>query len=313
MVAMKNGRKENSDRIRDVVALFGSLSRTGDSVSIEAISNRLGVSVKEARELMDIVCCASVDQTSILPISANEDETEYTLQYAGSSGRPIRLTHAETVAVQHAFDVCGIDTDDPLRARVTEQIASPGVALEDIRRELGEGSADANLVTCIWSEVEERVIAFNYLGLKDTKPRLRHARVRSVRRAEDTFYISALDCDLMQHRNFRIDRMSDIILQDVMRLPLEIPEEEEHYISLVFHDQAYLSMFPWPGLRVLAKARGVTRAVIPYYGEQSDWILRRICACGGAVATSDEAIKEQAREYARRLLDDTIEDASAPS
>ena len=76
----RSGRKDNTERIRDVVALFGSLSRRGDSVSIEAISNRLGVSIEEAHKLMNIVCCASGEEGSHLPISSNEDETEFTLR-----------------------------------------------------------------------------------------------------------------------------------------------------------------------------------------------------------------------------------------
>jgi hypothetical protein len=299
----RSGRKDNTERIRDVVALFGSLSRRGDSVSIEAISNRLGVSIEEAHKLMNIVCCASGEEGSHLPISSNEDETEFTLQYAGSTGRPIRLTHAETIAVQHAFDVCGIPLDDSLRQRVSDQIASPDVALEDIRRELGEGNADANLLTCIWSEVEERSIAFDYLGLKDSTPKPRHARVRSVKRSEDTFYIYALDLDLMQNRNFRIDRMSNVILQDVMRLPEQIQDSEEQYVRLIFTDKTYLSLFSWPGIRVLSELDNVIQAEIPYFGDRSDWLIKRICACGGAVTTDDENIMDQARALAERLLE----------
>jgi N6-L-threonylcarbamoyladenine synthase len=71
----------------------------------------------------------------------------------------------------------------------------------------------------------------------------------------------------------------------------------------VFTDKTYLSLFSWPGIRVLSELDNVIQAEIPYFGDRSDWLIKRICACGGAVTTDDENIMDQARALAKRLLE----------
>ena len=118
MMARNVMRRESNERVRMLVALIGSLSRTGDVVTLDAISKRLGITLREAEQMMDIICSASGEHSVGLPISANDDLTEFTLQYPESKGRPVKLTRAETAAVMHGLDLCGIGPDDALRKRV---------------------------------------------------------------------------------------------------------------------------------------------------------------------------------------------------
>jgi hypothetical protein len=301
-------RRDGTVRVRELVALIGSLSRTGDVITLDAISKRLGLRESEARTMMDIICSASGEQSVGLLISANEEQTEFTLQYPGCKGRPVRLTRAETAAVMHGLDLCGIGEDDPLRQRVSSALASPEVSIAEIRRALGEGSYDENLMTCVWAQVEERVLSFDYKGARDEAPRRRHVLVRSIRRGGNTWHVRAFDTVIRQDRTFRLDRMTDAVLGEVQRIPQEPTGEPERRIGIQFATPEYYHMFPWPGIRVLSEVDGIIRADIPYFGEHSDWLVCRLAACEGTVTVDDASVMERSRAWALELLSYAPED-----
>ena len=299
-----SGRKNNNDRIRELVALMASLSRTGDSITIEAIKTRLGVSQDEARSLMDIVCMASGEDASGLLLTCNEDESEYTLQYPAVHGVPIRLTPAETIALMHAMDVAGIAEDDPLRKRLQTAFTSPDILIDEVRKTLGAFTgAQGSLMLCAQAQAENRALRFWYKGMKDVEPRLRHAFVLRLSNDGSAWYVRALDLDLDEERTFRGDRMSDVELGDPLptRAALK-PAEQAELVRITFWEKSYYTVFDWPGIRIIEEYDDHLVCDIPYYGERSTWLLRRICAGGGSIIADDARIMQRAREYAEALL-----------
>lgn len=298
------GRKNNNERIRELVALMAALSRTGDSITIEAIGTRLGVSRDEARSLMDIVCMASGEDIGGLLLSSNEDESEYTLQYPAVHGVPIRLTVAETIALMHAMDVAGIAEDDPLRKRLQTAFTSPDVLVDEVRKTLGGFSgAQGSLMMCAQAQVEERVLEFLYKGMKDDEPRPRRASVQSLSNDGNAWYVRAIDLDLDEERTFRGDRMSNVELGGSLPTnPVEKTAEQAELVRITFWDKSYYTVFDWPGIQVVEEYNDRLVCDIPYYGERSTWLLRRICAGGGSIIAEDERIMQRTREYAESLL-----------
>ncbi len=295
------GRKDGTERVRELVALLGSLSEVGDTISLDAISSRLGISHDDARTMMDIICMASGEETGGLLISSNDDETEYTLQYLGTRGRPLRLTTTETIAVLHALDLAGVDEDDQLRARLSEALTSPDVLVEEVRRSLGAPTEDPSLIACAQSQVQQRLLTFRYQGIRDDEPRNRTVLVRRLRLSGKHWYVDAFDAEVEQERTFRIDRMGEPELGG----PASLPEEEyteKTEVRIVFTDIKYLTMFDWPNLRITRQQAGIIHGILPYYDNGSTWLLRRICACRGALVVEDERIMQAAREYAHTQL-----------
>ncbi len=299
-----SGRKNNNERIRELVALMAALSRTGDSITIEAISTRLGVSQDEARSLMDIVCMASGEDIGGLLLSSNEDESEYTLQYPTVHGVPIRLTTAETIALMHAMDVAGIAEDDPLRQRLQAAFTSPDVLVDEVRKTLGGFSGEQHsLMVCAQAQAENRVLEFWYKGMKDDEPRPRRVSVTRLTNDGSAWYVRALDLDLDEERTFRGDRMSHVELGDPLpSAPIEKPAEQAELVRITFLDKSYYTVFDWPGIKVVTEYSDRLVCDIPYYGERSTWLLRRICAGGGSIIAEDERIMQRVREYAEGLL-----------
>ena len=236
-------------------------------------------------------------------MSTNDEQTEFTLQYPAAQGRPLRLTPLETTAVMHGLDECGIEKDDPMRRRVMETLASPDTQLEDITRALGEGNASDNLVSCAEAQVEERVLSFDYLGLRDTAPRPRRALIRHMRRSDEYWYAHAWDVDLEQERIFRLDRMTNVRLAEIRRTPNKTEALPARRVGIRFYDKRYYTLFNWPSLRVLSEEDGIIQADISYYGEHSSFLERRIAACEGTVVCDDERIMRAARSYASKMLE----------
>lgn len=303
--SQRTGRKNNNERVRELIALLGSLSKTGDSVSIEAISRRMGLTLEEAESLMDIVCQASSEEWGGLLISSNEDETEFTLQYPGVRGRPVRLTKAESFALIHALDLAGIPQKDPLRKRLLSAFSSPQVDENVVRKALGgESLADQSpLFLCARSQVERRSLSFLYKGLKDSRPRPRRAAVRMLTMQDDHWYVSAHDLDLGEERTFRVDRMDDVCLGPAFVPPVNAEAEEPTMVGITISDITYYTMFDWPGLRVIHTTPTAIHGKIPYYGSRSTWLLRRICAGNGRIIVDDKRIMDNARAYAAKLLE----------
>lgn len=304
--SQRSGRKKNNERIRELVAILGSLSRTGDSVSVDAIATRMGLSSQEARDLMNIVCDARGEETEGLLISCNDDETEYTLQFPGTRGRPIRLTPAETIAVSHALDLAGVEPDDAIRERVRAAYSSPEVMEDEVRRALGSTADDLGpLYLCARSQAEGCSLIFDYNGLKDSEARPRRGVLRSLHTTDGHWYASMLDLDLGESRTFRVDRMENVRMGGPHALPKTVIQGKTQRVRITFLDRSYYRLFDWPGLRVLEDTTNGLVCDIPYYGEYSTWLLRRICAGKGCIIVDDEQLMSRAREYAEKLLRNT--------
>ena len=308
-----SGRKDATERIRELVSLLGSLSKTGDTVTLDAISSRLGISHEDAKALMDIVCQASGEESSGLLISANDDLTEYTLQYPEVRGRPIRLTSAETVAVVHALDRAGIDDGDPLRSRLNEAFSSPEIQEDMVRKSLAENRAfpaqdvGETLFCCARAQADRREIVFSYRGIKDERPHTRRAMVMQLFASHDIWYVQALDLNLHQERTFRIDRMSGITIGNTAEPQTTLSKDSSNtrMIRITFSSEDCLTALEWNELRVLHRSEGCITCEIPYYGPQSLWLVRRIAACGDSIRVEDQELAAAVREYVTQLLKTT--------
>ena len=305
--ARRAGRKQSSERIRELISLLASLSRQGAQVSVETIAQRLGISVSEASDMMSIVCQASGEGGSGLLISANDEFTEFTLQYPAMRGRAIRLTYPETMAVVHALDLAEVADDDPLRTRLRSAFSSLDVADEEVRQVLGpveQPHLHETLRLCALARAQSRMLDFSYMGLADAEPAQRCVLVRRLRIDNNLWYVDAYDLDRLEDRTFRVDRMRDAHLGPRGRLPVDDGNASgtPRQVAVVFNDLAYLTLFEWPGLRITKRNTDCVEGTLPYYGSRSDWLLRRIAACGGTLIVKDERITSDAREYARITL-----------
>ena len=315
------GRPGALDEARRLVALVASLSEAGDALSVDGVSEGLGVSRERAEKLISLVLTSATGGMAQMPLV--EDGGEVTLLLSGGMrGRRLRLTRSETVAVVAALDALGVPADDPLRERLGGALASEGVSKDLVSRVVSAGAAggEAETIRVVAEALARREgLSFSYRKAGDGRPGVggradsgdRRVLPRELRLDRDVWYLDALDLDRQGERTFRLDRMGD-----VRPLPHQGPgpghaegtaagngeHEGTGTVCLTFLDPSYLDLLEWHDLTLAGTdEQGHVTARTPWWG--GDWLPRMICACGGAVTTTDARLAEAVRREARALLD----------
>lgn len=300
------GRLGGAERARELVALVASLDDAGDTISADAVAQRLGVSDEEAEELLDLVLMAGDDESGHLGVYLEDDNSLTLLSHSAVKGRGVRLTKAETVAVEAALTRAGLDEDDRLRKAVRGSLSSPSVTQGDVERLLSTPASEReseNLSLCASALAQGTGLAFSYRGLRDTAPRARRVQPRSLSQDESSWYLDAFDADARAARRFKLDRMDALELLDGPFAQADAPSAKEPARSLTisFADKRYVKLLHWPGLEVIAQDERTLTARLPYYG--GEWLLRMLAACGGCASTDDESVNAAAAAYAKGLLE----------
>ena len=305
-VARKRAGRTGSVAVaRQLVALASSLSREGEVITAQNIADSLGVSFDDARHLIALVSMGSGESIDYLPVILSDDDDEVQLMEGALLAAPqVRLTRSETIALVAALRELGINEDDPLMQTLTNSYAAPAFSVDDIARSLetpsstGVGEA---LRLCSKAISEGCCLRFWYLPVASDRGMFRHVVPQRVRRTDDSWYLDAYDTMREAERVFRLDRMSDISLSDVApHLQKQQQTRIERMVTVRFDDPAYLDLFSWDGLEVLAREGSATTVSLPHYG--GDWLARHLAACGGTVRTGDQALARQIADYTRRAL-----------
>ena len=129
------GRTGGVDAAREIVSVIGALSTEGDEVNPGAIASRMGKTPEEASKFMDMLLYLGTDDVGLkLCAEFDDDDTPYFVDSA--AGRPLRLTKAETLAVQAALAWMGTPEDDPLAATVNRALGAPDFDGKTVHRML---------------------------------------------------------------------------------------------------------------------------------------------------------------------------------
>lgn len=300
--AGRRGRQGGTSEMRELVALVGSLANEGAALNVDVVSARLGVTRERAVALLNLVLTACVGTSWQLPLGVAGDDGLVLTRSRGVSGRAIRLTPSETRALTDAFDLLGIDEDDPLRTSVMDAFAprgfDEGEARQRVDDALGDDDGDV-LEACSRCIVNGSWLAFDYQGLGQDSPTTRLVDPTSLRHDGGNWYLDAFD----QHRNamrtFRLDRMDNVRVRQADThedAGPDTPWPVERFVEVTFADARYLDLLEWPKLEVLGTSDDAVVTRLPYYG--GSWLPRHLAACGGTARTSDDALAEAIREAA---------------
>lgn len=325
------GRKDAVDEARDLVSLLGALAQKGDTVTIDAISNRMGVSKEHAQKLLLLLSSASGEYGTPLTVFQNNDD-ELTIAFDHATvGRPLRLTKSESIALEAALNYLHLDLNDPFRKRVEKAYVSGGVSAKEVAQALAPADTASNaaaLPTITHAIAQQSHITFMYQGSADAVQKSRLVRPIGLRRGDAGWYLDAYDLNRRGERTFRVERMDQVnevgdattsspankrsneskgspSRSSYGSTPITMPVEPEpnqrkskaRRVTLTFHDSKSLSLFEWPGLHIVSQNSGCIMATIPYYASSSMWLPRHLAACGGKVTTDDAELQLAIREY----------------
>lgn len=307
------------DETRALIALVGSLEKDGDTVDAHAVALRLGISHERAQHLLDLLMMAGGDSfANTLPLSNGDSSVTLRLAFArGTRGRGLRLTEPEYEALEAAFDAMGTAPDDELRRKVERAFAPLGVGA---RQRVTEGAAGREaqpqtLAALSRAILAKKVVTFDYrvpgqapsLRRRSVPLVSRHVAPLSLEHEGDLWYLRSWDLDRREGRTFRTDRMDRVTVTDddipeVTPADAEGAGRDERTVTLTFTNKHLLDLFDWPGMRVTRRRGDVVTCTIPWY-EHSQWLPRRIAACGSGVGVDDAALRNEVIGYVYDLLD----------
>ena len=305
------GRKGSIATARQLVALATSLTQEGEVISAQDIATTLGVSFDDARHLIALVSMGSGESVDYLPVIMSEEDDEVALmEGALLNVRSIRLTRAETIALQAALTELGVDQNDPLVQTLSHTYAAPSFSREDVARSFEDPSSASDttvLKRCSKAISAGQGLAFSYSPVTGSAVGHRRVVPQFLRRSDDSWYLDAYDLQRRGPRVFRLDRMVDVQQIEVGFDPSVLePAQQDSTVMVVvrFDDRRYLDLFPWDGLQVISSDETGVVTRLPQYG--GTWLARHLVACGGTVQVSDKRLAKQMHTYAREQT------ASAP-
>lgn len=304
------GRPGSIEETRKLVTLVSSLSETGDTLSVPAVAERLGIEDAEAEKLIELVLSSTVGNDVGLPL-VKDDDALVLISENGVHGRRLRLTHNETLALLAALERLGVAEDDPLRSKVAASLTSEPVDEDLVRRlmagEAGDDELSQTLAVCGRAAARRHLIEFSYTGSGAEAPEHRRVLPLDIRNDEDLWYLDAYDLDRAGQRTFRIDRMAAPEEGGPVKDPSPSTARQRsassaaRTVQITFYDEGLLNALPWHDLQIIERTEdGRVRAETPYYGGM--WLPRMLAACGASAACSDAEVSELARSYAHSAL-----------
>ena len=262
---ISTGRGGGLREARELICLISALREEGDELDPYAVQKRLGCSAEHVDKLLDILTTASAGD---LRIPLAEEGGTYSLAGTGGlHGERLALTDAEKTALQAAKE-----------------------ALEKV---------DAGtLFACVNALNLGLYLLFGYRKAAGGALEQRCVLPRRIYRDHGNWHLEGHDVARNATRVFRLDRMEGASCSPQPQAgELKREGTRPREVELTFNDPRYLEIFDWPGL--VLDATG-TVGTIPYFG--TEWLVRQLAACGGAVTTSDRGLRELAVAYARRQL-----------
>lgn len=298
------GRTGGVDAAREIVSVIGALSTEGDEVNPGAIASRMGKTPEEASKFMDMLLYLGTDDVGLkLCAEFDNDDTPYFVDSA--AGRPLRLTKAETLAVQAALAWMGTPEDDPLAATVNRALGAPDFDGKTVHRMLapaGSAEVDATRSACAHAIARKLDLRIVYRKSGASTDEVRLVQDARLRQEDGSWYLTGTDPSRGARRDFKLERISSV--EAVARTEEAVvpasPASEPRRVTLTFDSEHWLELLPWHDLEVTRHADGTLTAKTTWYGGM--WLPRMIAACGGHVSCDDPMLAAAVRGLATAEL-----------
>ncbi|MGN0076190.1 MAG: helix-turn-helix transcriptional regulator [Parafannyhessea sp.] len=305
----RRGRKGGLLEARQLSALVGALDREGSTISANVVAQRLGCSLDHAKHLLSMLADASDDKSLYrLPLLPADDMSETVLMFRTLVGKPLRLTRTESAALISALGHAGVTPDDPLFAKLARGLVARPLQ-DDLPRDVSpkSGVADSEaeaLRTCSQAIARNQDLCFDYTSSLSNQASRRMVMPHGVDHDNGSWYLEAFDLSRNGARTFRLDRMSNLrpVREDARIDPPSLAPEASapRQVTFVLLDPSLADTFHWNKTSFTALPSGHVLARCAYFG--GNWLLRRLSACGNAIAISDAALCGAVRDYASSLL-----------
>ncbi|MDR1412389.1 MAG: WYL domain-containing protein [Actinomycetes bacterium] len=321
----------NSQRLETLLSLLSSL-QLYDVVSISELAKQLSVDQTDLEQDLDILSFAGIPPFGggdLLPVEI-EDGYLCVTGPMPTPDKPLRLSNEEATALSLALSIAGFADDDPLRTHLDSSLAHDF----DIQQLHGilyavRGRHNPQVFRALSAALRNgqtlRMSYINNDGIASTRvvaPTLLFAE-------RDLWYLRGQDSKSGEERNFRVDRIQDIVAltddvgdtecSNVSPNPLSGSEVSPEKIregvsasmtaSLTDAPLCRIRFSPprtflperWPQARVKARGSNWLEIDLPYVSDS--WVARRVVACHGQATVCFPAdLRAATARLAKELL-----------
>lgn len=307
------GRPLSAPVMVQLITLLGLFSEPGVDVSAAEIAQTLGVSLRRARQLVDLLCQTSLS-FGYLPIDEGTvPDTWHLSEWSSFQAARLRLSRREAAAVDAAIETYG------LKDYLGEGYERLRAAFWPAEQEgLGHAAAFSssapgwapNLLAVVDAIRDERILRFSYQGIHDEAPHLRNALPRSLFSRNGIPYVSAFDLARHEVRRFHLGRMTGLVSEESTpgeRAAASRAETDEwlgdaHRVHVLLADPRATSFFNWEGMVELEYPDPQAHlVVVPDLG--GDWLARHVVAFADVAKTDDFSLSRRIAAYARSCLE----------
>ena len=244
---MRAPRITATGRLQRLLAILQWASQQPDGALVEELCTRFGLSAAELVKELDLANMINADSPFYdeMPFEVFvEDDRVFVRLF--SFRRPMRLTPAEGLALVAAADSLVDDDPDGPLARALAKLAAllgiePGQAI-DVDLDPDGGETGRRLRTAI---AEDRQVSFVYWTYGRDAVARRSVDPWDLFSESATWYLAGWAHDAGAPRNFRLDRMQDLVIEPAARVA-PVPEAVERSARSVDEaPQVVLDLEPW--------------------------------------------------------------------
>ena len=304
---MASGRNGGLGLANEILVMVASLNQEGDELTAEAIMARFGKTREEAEKILTIVIELG-GEDMYLPVSLDDDGNVTLTTANGLHGRPLRLTGAQTLALQAALERLGVGAQSPVAAQISESVGNRELDPKLVSRVLSPalaGNVTEVSSACAHAIGAGRALTFDYTKSGSTASMARHVVPSSTDYDDGTWFMRGFDLDRQGTRVFRMDRMANVVEVEAPAMSRSAAanlatQDEERMVTITFRDPHYLELLPWHKIERISEKNGITAARAQWYG--GAWLPRMIAACAGTATTDDAELNAAVTAYAKGLL-----------
>lgn len=288
----QRGRRGGLEEARELVALVSALRKSGDSLSARVIAERLDCSVEHAKHLLALIL-ELADESGTLRLSAgiDDDFESLVLYFDQVAGKPLRLTHSETIALISALKRTGMKEDSSLALRLRGALTHiPKDDFPDIAEASNISEEVSSVIhSCSEAIVLHKDLEFDYRASYSEQMSHRSVQPLSLHCKDTQWYVDSYDIERAGTRTFRCDLITNLQMVEACKKESNTASQTEknsnQKISLCFTDTHLLDLFYWPQLTIESKDEEGIHATIDYFG--GTWLVRRLTACASGVHIND--------------------------
>ena len=319
-------RPSNKETTRRLLAMIRFLNTQHTKVPLQKLASLFNISIDQARKDVEILSLCGIGDTERFDLITAGDEA-VVLNKLPVLQKPLRLSHSESIALEDALNLAGIEQDSALRKKVLDAKGSSELNKDTVQAMVSQSQIGINtnfLEQISTALSSHRLVNIYYQSLKDSQttnkaipPSPRLIEPYQLINYNSMWYLEAFSIDAHAMRVYRLDRIAALHVLDqsfeARGIPLSsspIKLQDAPFALLAVYDDTCLEQDTLPGIEKIEasktlndeyKRKPIYYARIPYVSDT--WLPKQVLASLGALEIlTPQTLRERCKKLAKEML-----------